>query len=134
LPHPYRGREFIHMAKLKTAIDKVKFMDGGFFTLVLTFFLIIFYSRIVDSEFCCMFTPTNKQTTKNTTIMKNLTITETIQQIDTWIEDVQFDLTQDWNDDKELMSVQLQQLMVAKSNLELILKTGGQIFDSSIQK
>jgi ATP-dependent protease HslVU (ClpYQ) peptidase subunit len=66
--------------------------------------------------------------------MKNLTITETIQQIDTWIEDVQFDLTQDWNDDKELMSVQLQQLMVAKSNLELILKTGGQIFDSSIQK
>ncbi len=66
--------------------------------------------------------------------MKNLTLTETIQQIDTWIEDVQFDLTQDWNDDKELMSVQLQQLMVAKSNLELILKTGGQIFDSSIQK
>ena len=109
-------------------------MDVGFFTLVLTFFLIIFYSRIVDSEFCCMFTPTNKQTTKNTTIMKNLTITETIQQIDTWIEDVQFDLTQDWNDDKELMSVQLQQLMVAKSNLELILKTGGQIFDSSVQK
>ena len=109
-------------------------MDVGFFTLVLTFFLIIFYSRIVDSEFCCMFTPTNKQTTKNNTIMKNLTITETIQQIDTWIEDVQFDLTQDWNDDKELMSVQLQQLMVAKSNLELILKTGGQIFDSSVQK
>ena len=66
--------------------------------------------------------------------MKNLTLTKTIQQIDTWIEDVQFDLTQDWNDDKELMSVQLQQLMVAKSNLELILKTGGQIFDSSIQK
>ena len=66
--------------------------------------------------------------------MKNLTLTETIQQIDTWIEDVQFDLTQDWNDDKELMSVQLQQLMVAKSNLELILKTGGQIFDSSVQK
>jgi len=82
-----------------------------------------------------MFTPSQRSDTKtNTTIMKNLTITETIQQIDTWIEDVQFDLTQDWNDDKELMSVQLQQLMVAKSNLELILKTGGQIFDSSIQK
>ena len=110
-------------------------MDVGFFTLVFTFFLIIFYSRIVDSEFCCMFTPSQRSDTKtNTTIMKNLTITETIQQIDTWIEDVQFDLTQDWNDDKELMSVQLQQLMVAKSNLELILKTGGQIFDSSIQK
>ena len=71
---------------------------------------------------------------QNTTIMKNLTLTETIQQVDTWIEDVQFDLTQDWNDDKELMSVQLQQLMIAKSNLELILKTGGQILDSSIQK
>ena len=71
MPHPSRGREFIHMAKLKTAIDKVKFMDVGFFTLVFTFFLIFFYSRIVDSEFCFIFTPTNKQTTKNTTIMKN---------------------------------------------------------------
>ena len=70
MPHPYRGREFIHMAKLKTANDKVKFMDGGFFTLVLTF-LIIFYSRIVDSEFCCMFTPSQRSETKNTTIMKN---------------------------------------------------------------
>jgi ATP-dependent protease HslVU (ClpYQ) peptidase subunit len=66
--------------------------------------------------------------------MKDLTFTQTIQQIDTWIQDVQFDLTQDWNDDKELMLTQLQQLMIAKSNLELILKTGGQIFDSSIQK
>ena len=45
-------------------------MDGGFFTLVLTFFLIIFYSRIVDSEFCCMFTPSQRSETKNTTIMK----------------------------------------------------------------
>jgi hypothetical protein len=52
-------------------------MDGGFFTLVFTFFLIIFYSRIVDSEFCCMFTPTNKQTTKNTTIMKTIKVTYT---------------------------------------------------------
>ena len=66
--------------------------------------------------------------------MKDLKFTQTIEQIDTWIQDVQFDLTQDWNDDKELMSTQLQQLMIAKSNLELILKTGGQIFDSSIQK
>ena len=66
--------------------------------------------------------------------MKDLRFTQTIEQIDTWIQDVQFDLTQDWNDDKELMSTQLQQLMIAKSNLELILKTGGQIFDSSIQK
>jgi len=75
----------------------------------------------------------NNNKTTNTK-MENLTLTQTIQQIDTWIEDVQFDLTQDWNDDKELMSTQLQQLMVAKSNLELILKTGGQILDSSIQK
>ena len=45
-------------------------MDGGFFTLVLTFFLIIFYPRIVDSEFCCMFTPSQRSDTKNTTIMK----------------------------------------------------------------
>jgi len=52
-------------------------MDVGFFTLVLTFFLIIFYSRIVDSEFCCMFTPTNKQTTKNTTIMKTTIFAKT---------------------------------------------------------
>jgi hypothetical protein len=56
--------------KLTTANDKVKFMDGGFFTLVLTFFLIIFYPRIVDSEFCCMFTPSQRSDTKNTTIMK----------------------------------------------------------------
>ena len=75
----------------------------------------------------------NNNKTTNTT-MENLTLTQTIQQIDTWIEDVQFDLTQDWNDDKELMSVQLQQLMTAKSNLELISKTGGQILDSSIRK
>jgi len=46
-------------------------MEGGFFTLVLTFFLNIFYSRIVDSVFCCMFTPSQRSDTKqNTTIMK----------------------------------------------------------------
>ena len=39
-------------------------MDGGFFTLVLTFFLNIFYPRIVDSEFCCMFTPSQRSDTK----------------------------------------------------------------------
>ena len=77
MPHPYRGREFIHMAKLKTANDKVKFMDGGFFTLVLTFFLIIFYSRIVDSEFCCMFTPSQRSDNQNTTIMKTIKVTYT---------------------------------------------------------
>lgn len=66
--------------------------------------------------------------------MENLTLTQTIEKIDTWIEDVQHDLTQDWNEEKELMMVQLQQLIIAKSNLELILKTGGQILSSSISK
>ena len=64
--------------------------------------------------------------------MENLTLTQTIEQLEIWIEDVQFDLTQDWNEEKELMLVQLQQLIIAKSNLELILKTGNQIFCSSI--
>ena len=53
-------------------------MDGGFFTLVLTFFLIIFYPLIVDSEFCCMFTPSQRSETKNTTIMKTIIYTESI--------------------------------------------------------
>ena len=66
--------------------------------------------------------------------MENLTITQTIKQLEIWIEDVQFDLTQDWNEEKELMMIQLQQLIIAKSNLELILKTGNQIFRSSIPK
>ena len=66
--------------------------------------------------------------------MENLTLTQTIEQLEIWIEDVQFDLTQDWNEEKELMLVQLQQLIIAKSNLELILKTGNQILRSSIPK
>lgn len=66
--------------------------------------------------------------------MENLTLTQTIQQLSIWIEDVQHDITQDWNEEKELMMVQLQQLIIAKSNLELILKTGGQILSSSIPK
>jgi len=66
--------------------------------------------------------------------MENFTLTQTIKQLEIWIEEVQFDLTQDWNEEKELMMVQLQQLIIAKSNLELILKTGGQILRSSISK
>jgi hypothetical protein len=66
--------------------------------------------------------------------MENLTLTQTIEQLSIWIEDVQHDITQDWNEEKELMMVQLQQLIIAKSNLELILKTGGQILSSSIPK
>lgn len=66
--------------------------------------------------------------------MENLTLTQTIEQLSIWIEDVQHDITEDWNEEKELMMVQLQQLIIAKSNLELILKTGGQILSSSIPK
>ena len=66
--------------------------------------------------------------------MENLTLTQMIEKLEIWIEDVQFDLTQDWNEEKELMMVQLQQLIIAKSNLELILKTGNQILRSSIPK
>ena len=73
----------------------------------------------------------NEAVTKNKD-MENLTLTQTIEQLSIWIEDVQHDITQDWNEEKELMMVQLQQLIIAKSNLELILKTGNQIFCSSI--
>ena len=66
--------------------------------------------------------------------MENLTLTQTIEQLSIWIENVQHDITEDWNEEKELMMVQLQQLIIAKSNLELILKTGGQILRSSIPK
>jgi hypothetical protein len=65
---------------------------------------------------------------------KEITLTETIQQMDVWIGDIQFDLQQDWNEEKPLMQIQLQQLLTAKANLELILKTGGQILSSSIPK
>ena len=75
----------------------------------------------------------NEAVTKNKD-MENLTLTQTIEQLSIWIEDVQHDITQDWNEEKELMMVQLQQLIIAKSNLELILKTGGQILSSSIPK
>ena len=60
------------------------------------------------------------------------TLSGQIQQLETWILDVQFDLSQDWNDEKVLMQQQLQNLLIAKANLEHILKTGGQILQSSI--
>ena len=61
-------------------------------------------------------------------------LTQTIFLLDIWIEDIQIDLQQDWNEEKPLMQIQLQQLLTAKANLEAILKTGGQIFNSSIPK
>ena len=65
---------------------------------------------------------------------KTIKFTDIIDQLNEDILNVQFDLQQDWNDDKQLMLVQLQQLITAKGNLELILQTGGQIFNSSISK
>jgi ATP-dependent protease HslVU (ClpYQ) peptidase subunit len=62
------------------------------------------------------------------------TLTEIIEQLNWSIQNVQYDLQQEWNEDKVLMSIQLQQLLIAKANLELILQTDGQIFSSSISK
>jgi len=47
---------------------------------------------------------------------KRITLTETIENLDIWIVDTQFDLQQDWNEEKELMQIQLQQLLIAKAN------------------
>ena len=68
------------------------------------------------------------------TINDEITLTNVIDKLNVWISDVQFDLTEDWNEEKHLMQQQLQQLLVAKANLELIKETGGQILSSSISK
>lgn len=68
------------------------------------------------------------------TINDEITLTNVIDKLNIWIGDVQFDLTEDWNEEKPLMQQQLQQLLVAKANLELIKETGGQILNSSISK
>jgi len=68
--------------------------------------------------------------------MENLTLTQTIKELQIWIENCQFDLTSDWieESDKREMQQQLQNLLIAKANLEAIINTGGQIFSSSISK
>ena len=63
---------------------------------------------------------------------KKITFTETLKQLEIWIDNVQFDLEQDWNEEKEEMQIQLQQLLIAKANLEQVMKHGKQIFSSSI--
>ena len=68
------------------------------------------------------------------TLNEEITLTSIVDKLNIWINDVQFDLTQDWNEEKPLMQQQLQQLLIAKSNLELIKETGGQILSSSISK
>jgi ATP-dependent protease HslVU (ClpYQ) peptidase subunit len=65
---------------------------------------------------------------------ETIKFTDIIDQLGEDILNVQFDLQQDWNEEKELMFIQLQQLIIAKANLELILQTGGNIFSSSISK
>ena len=65
---------------------------------------------------------------------KDLTFTEIQETIETWIIDTNFDLEQDWNEEKEKMFIQLQCLLTIKSNLDNIENLGGQIFSSSIKK
>lgn len=64
----------------------------------------------------------------------DLTFTEIQETIETWINDTNFDLQQDWNEEKEKMFIQLQCLLTIKSNLDNIENLGGQIFSSSINK
>ena len=65
---------------------------------------------------------------------KDLTFTEIQETIEKWIIDTNFDLQQDWNDDKQNMLIQLQCLLTIKSNLQSIENLAGQIFSSSIKK
>jgi hypothetical protein len=65
---------------------------------------------------------------------KDLTFTEIQETIETWIINTNFDLQQDWNEEKEKMHMQLQCLLTAKYSLDNIKNLGGQIFSSSIKK
>lgn len=64
----------------------------------------------------------------------NLTFNEIKNEIENWINEANFDLKQDWNNDKENMFIQLQCLLAIKSNMDNIEKIGGQIFKSTIKK
>jgi len=68
--------------------------------------------------------------------MENLTLTQTIEQLQIWIENCQFDLSSNWieESDKREMEQQLQNLLIAKANLDALINRGGQIFSSSISK
>jgi len=74
------------------------------------------------------------KTIKKNAMKKDLTFTEIQETIETWIIDTNFDLQQDWNEEKEKMFIQLQCLLTIKSNLDNIENLGGQIFSSSIKK
>jgi hypothetical protein len=57
--------------------------------------------------------------------MENLTITQTIKQLQIWIDNCQFDLASDnklfSESDKKDIQVQLQSFLIAKANLETAL-------------
>jgi hypothetical protein len=51
------------------------------------------------------------------------TLTEIIEKLNELAIDTQFDLRQDWNEEKELTAIHLQMLLIAKANLEMIKQT-----------
>jgi hypothetical protein len=53
----------------------------------------------------------------------NPTLTEIIETLNNWAIDTQYDLKQDWNEEKELTAIHLQLLLTAKANLEMIKQT-----------
>ena len=65
---------------------------------------------------------------------QNLTLEQIKNEIEIWIIDTNFDLQQDWNEEKEKMFLQLQSLLSIKSNIENIENLGGQIFQSTITR
>ena len=67
---------------------------------------------------------------------KGIQFEEVQQVVVEWVENTEFDLTQDFitEEDKSKMSLQLQQLLSIKGNLESIKRIDGQIFSSAIVK
>lgn len=80
---------------------------------------------------------TKQLTMKNTIISdKKITLTEIIEQLDIWIGDAQFDISNDLLDETERMEMQnqIQQMLIAKANLETIENFGDKIFQMSIRR
>jgi hypothetical protein len=66
--------------------------------------------------------------------MENLTLTQITERLQEFIWNTQSDIGKDWNEESELFERHLLNLIIAKNQLDLILKTGNQIFKSSISK
>ena len=66
--------------------------------------------------------------------MENLTLTQTLEQLQLWIENCQCDLSSDWieDEDQREMQQQLKNLLIATANLEAITIRVGQIYNSVI--